>query len=132
MQGSAGFALGDKLLIAVEPGIVRSLDPSTRKPREGREAKIPSGKVRIKLVADGSVVDVYADDVWLFAEHCPRPNPDQARIISLGGAARASAAGASIPDRRDIPIRRDKSAVTDLRLDRLFTGNPVHDYGFNY
>ena len=121
MEGSAGFALGDKLLIAVEPGIVRSLDPSTRNPREGREANIPSGKARIKLVADGSVVDVYADDVWLFAEHCPRPNPDQARIVSLSGAARAS-----------IPIRRDKTLVTDLRLDRLSTGNTVHDYGFNY
>jgi hypothetical protein len=33
------------------------------------------------------VVDVYADDVWLFAEHCPRPAPDQARLLALRGKA---------------------------------------------
>lgn len=110
VEGSVGFALGEKLLIAVDGGMVRSLDPSTRKPREGREAKIPSGKVRIKLIADGSVIDVYANDIWLFAEHCPRPTPDQARIVSLAG----------------------RVTVTDLHLDRLSTGNTVHDYGFNY
>ena len=66
--------------------------------------------MRIKLVADGSVIDVYANDVWLFAEHCGRPKPDQARLIALSG----------------------KATVNKVRLDRLATGNTIHHYGFNY
>lgn len=112
-DGAVGFALGDAFLIALDSsaGVVRSLDPSTREPREGRAAKCPSAvPVRLKLVADGSVVDVYADDVWLFAEHCGRPAPHQARLIALRGDA----------------------VVSAIRLDKLATGNPVHHYGFNY
>jgi hypothetical protein len=55
-------------------------------------------------------VDAYADDVWLFAEHCPRPAPDRARLLALRGQV----------------------VVSGIRLDRLVTGNPVHHYGFNY
>ena len=113
-SGAVGFAMGNALLISVDTasGVVQSLDPTTRKPRDGRSGKSPnSGPVRIKLVADGSVIDVYANDVWLFAEHCgQRQNPDQARLIALGG----------------------KANVDKLRLDRLATGNTIHHYGFNY
>ena len=111
--GTAGFALGDALLVSVDPvaGYVASLDPTTKKPRDGRSAVVPSGPVRIKLVADGSVIDVYGNDVWLFAEHCAqRQNPDQAKLLALSG----------------------KAKVTDVRLDRLATGNAIHHYGFNY
>ena len=111
--GVVGFALGDALLISADPatGIVQSLDPATRKPREGRSGKCPSpGPLRVKLVVDGSVIDVYANDVWLFAEHRGRPNPDQPRLIALAG----------------------KPEVRDVRLNRLATGNPIRHYGFNY
>lgn len=112
-ESAVGFALGDALLVAVDSnsGMVQSLDPKTREPRPGRSANLPSANPpRLKLVADGSVVDVYADDVWLFAEHCPRPHADQARLMALRG----------------------KATVSDVRLDKLVTGNPVHHYGFNY
>lgn len=110
--GTAGFALGGALLVSADPvtGLVASLDPASQKPREGRAANASPGPMRLKLVADGSVVDVYANDVWLFAEHCPRPKPDQARLMALKG----------------------KVTVRDIRLDRLVTGNKVHHYGFNY
>lgn len=110
--GTVGFALGDALLISVDAstGLVRSLDSTTRSPRPGREGKSSPGPIRIKLVVDGSVTDVYANDIWLFAEHCGRPNPDQPRLITLSG----------------------KSTVDKVRLDRLATGNPIRHYGFNY
>ena len=112
--GAVGFALGSALLISVDPasGVVQSLDPATRKGRDGRSGKTQSGgPMRIRLVADGSVVDIYANDIWLFAEHNgQRQNPDQAKLLALGG----------------------KSRVTQIRLDRLVTGNKVHHYGFNY
>jgi predicted GH43/DUF377 family glycosyl hydrolase len=108
-----GFALGDALLIVVDSNArtVYSADPATHAPREARKVSVPgTGPVRIRLVADGSVVDVYANDVWLFAEQCRRPQPDQAHVLALSGRA----------------------VVGDIRLDRLATGNTIHDYGFNY
>jgi len=85
---------------------------ATRRPRDGRSGKTPNaGPIQIRLVADGSVLDVYANDIWLFAEHNGhRQNPDQARLLALGG----------------------KAKVTAVRLDRLATGNAIHHYGFNY
>lgn len=112
-HGTVGFAFGSALLVSVDPvtGYVVSRDPATQKPRDGRSAVIPAGPVRIKLVADGSVIDVYGNDVWLFAEHCgSRQNPDQAKLLALSGTAN----------------------VNDVRLDRLVTGNKIHHYGFNY
>ena len=90
---------------------LQSADPATHAPRAGRKGVLSGkGPWRLMLVADGSVVDVYADGVWLFAEHCPRPAPDQARVLALRG----------------------KVSVSAIRLDKLGTGNPVHHYGFNY
>ena len=112
-SGTAGLALGNALLISANPktGRVCSLEPATQKPRAGRTATVPSaGKLRLKLVADGSVVDVYANEVWLFAEHCSRPAADQARLAALDG----------------------QTVVSNIRLNRLWTGNSVHHYGFNY
>ncbi|MBP6965690.1 MAG: hypothetical protein KBC96_14940 [Armatimonadetes bacterium] len=112
-DGTVGFALGSALLVSVDvsAGVVKSLNPADRTPREGREGKVsPDGPMRLKLVADGSVVDVYANDIWMFSEHCGRPDPDQARLIALSG----------------------KVTVDKVRLDRLATGNPIHRYGFNY
>jgi hypothetical protein len=111
--GSAAFALGKALLITIDATTrtVQSADPATRAPREGRKALLSTGGPwRLKLVADGSVVDVYANDVWLFAEHCSRPVTDQARLLALRG----------------------KVIVSEVRLDKLVTGNPIHQYGFNY
>ena len=111
--GSAAFALGKALLVTIDARTrtVQSADPATRAVREGRKAVLPAdGPWRLKLVADGSVVDVYANDVWLFAEHCSRPMADQARLLALRG----------------------KVIVSEVRLDKLVTGNPVHHYGFNY
>jgi len=111
--GSAALAMGKALLITIDATTrtVQSADPATRAPREGRKAHLSTGGAwRLKLVADGSVVDVYANDVWLFAEHCPRPAPDQARLLALRG----------------------KVEVNGIRLDKLVTGNPIHHYGFNY
>lgn len=112
-RGSGAFALGKVLLITLDATTrtVQSATSATRVPREGRKAVLPAeGPWRLKLVADGSVVDVYANDVWLFAEHCARPMADQARLLALRG----------------------KVIVSDVRLDKLVTGNPVHHYGFNY
>ena len=48
--------------------------------------------------------------VCVDAEHCPRPTPEQARLLALRGQA----------------------SVSGIRLDKLFTGNLIHHYGFNY
>lgn len=108
-----GLALGESLLVCVDAdtGVVDLLDPRTREPKPGRSGKAASGNnAKLKIIADGSVVEVYADDVWLFAEMCPRPNPDQAAILALRGSAK----------------------IKNLRLDKLVTGNKIHHYGFNY
>lgn len=112
-DAAAGQAFGSRLLLLADrkTGQVGLADPSTLKPNLDRTAKVPLDKpVRIRLVADGSVIDVYADDVWLFAEHCPRPKPDQPRLRAVRGQA----------------------VARDVCLDRLATGNPIHHYGFNY
>jgi len=112
-HGTVAFALGSAFLVSADPvaGYVTTLDPTTRKPRVGRSAALHSGPLRIKLVADGSVIDVYGNDIWLFAEHCgQRQNPDQARLLALSG----------------------KAKVDKVRLDTLVTGNAIHHYGFNY
>lgn len=109
----AGFAFGSALLVTVDSKThtVQSVDPAVHTPKEGRRVAVHGdGSVRLKLVADGSVVDVYANDIWLFSEFCPRPEADQAHVMSLSG----------------------RSVVTDIHLDRLVTGNAVHHYGFSY
>ena len=111
--GAAALVLGDTFVLSVdaEAGQVRLLDPVTGSVRKDRAARIALGEpLQLRLVADGSVVDVYAVDVWLFSEHRPQPAQDTARIKLLRGRA----------------------TVREVRLDRLETGNAKGIYGFNY
>jgi beta-fructofuranosidase len=112
-DGAAGLRLGSALLLLMDAktGRIGLADPATHEPRPERTVQAAlDHPVRIRLVVDGSVVDVYADDLWLFAEHCPRPHADQPRLKAFRGAV----------------------TFKDVRLDRLTTGNRIHHYGFNY
>jgi len=111
--GCAGLSLGDTFLVVVDcnAGVVYQADSADRKPRPDRTAKVSAGgRLKIRLVADGSVVDVYANDIWLFAGSRRRPTVDRAELTAIKGRA----------------------AITDIRLDRLETGNIKYKYGFNY
>ena len=108
-----GVALGETFLLSLQPGDRRVvlLDPVTREENPDRAGTWErDGEAHLILVADGSVIDVYVNDVWMFAANRAKPEETAARLLALSGG----------------------STVRDIHLDALDTGNPVYTYGFNY
>jgi beta-fructofuranosidase len=108
----ASMSLGDtfSLVCDREAGSIYATRPGTTEPRHDRRADHSLDKpVRMRLVAEGSVVEVFADDMLLFMVERPKLQDDIATAHAGDGAV-----------------------VGEIVLDQLDTGNRQYQYGFNY
>ena len=108
----AELALGDTFRVGCDrdAGAIYAIDPATSTPRADRTAEADlTEPVHLRLVAEGSVVEAYANDVLLFLVNRPQPATHEATIAIVGSGT---------ADR--------------VALDRLDAGNTRYQYGFNY
>ena len=112
-EGAAIINLGNTFLLEInrETGRIGMLHHETKAIRQDRQYFCSdAATVNVKLVADGSVVDVYVNGEYVFAEHRPHPVKDEAQMLHVAGTAK----------------------INDLRMDVLKIENEKYTYGFNY